>query len=48
MPDFITEFLKVGTGPRSLQEKKQETERKDVSITLPAEESNVYLNSLLG
>ena len=48
MPDFIAEFLKVGTGPRSLQEQKQETERKDVSTTLPIEESNMHLKSLLG
>lgn len=48
MPDFIAEFLKVSTGPRNLQEQKQETERKDVSTTLPTEESNVHLKSLLG
>ena len=48
MPDFIAEFLKVGTGPRSLQKQKQETERKDVSTTLPIEESNVHLKSLRG
>lgn len=48
MPDFIAELLKVGTGPRSLQEQKKETERKDVSTTLLIEESNVHLKSLLG
>ena len=48
MPDFIAEFLKVGTGPRSLQEQKQETERKDVSTILPIEESNMPLKSPLG